>query len=513
MSCEPIRRFPRHRRPFRSRLQLTAAAAALGAAVWACAESKSSEAPADVTLRVGLALPEVASGAGIGAVISALTGDRLVGFANDGRFEPHLARAWTWSEDRLSLTLELRRDLRFHDGSPVTSTDVEAFLKQSLTPAAGPGLSDVAAIEAPDPLHVILRLRRPSSFLLEDLGGLTVSRTIDGGSVGAGPYRHVATERSEDRIALEAFPEFFAGRPAIDRLEISSYPTVRSAWAAMLRDEIDMLHEVGREAVEFVEAESAVQVHSFPRPYVHTLGFNLRHPALQDPRVRQALNLAIDRDDIVRRALRGRGRVADGYVWPHHWVFDRSARSFRFDPGRAMQLLDEAGYRLRPDSEMSSRLRLNCILPSDWSPFEVIALVVQKRLFEIGVDLVLEPVPSRELGRRIPAGEYETFLYELVSPRGLGFAYRFLRSPGLMNSGYTAADTVLDRVRHARSDEDLKVAVADLQRVLYDDPPAVFISWDERARAVSRRFEVPVRPGVDVFTLLWQWKPAARPAN
>ena len=89
----------------------------------------------------------------------------------------------------------------------------------------------------------------------------------------------------------------------------------------MMRGEIDSLYEVGREAADFVEAESTVRVYSFARPYVHVLGFNVRRPVFRRPEVRQAISEAIDRNAILHAVLRDRGRVAEGYVWPSHWAY------------------------------------------------------------------------------------------------------------------------------------------------------------------------------------------------
>lgn len=160
-----------------------------------------------------------------------------------------------------------------------------------------------------------------------------------------------------------------------------------------------------------------------------------------------------------------------------------------------------------------SRLKLRCFVPDQIAEFESMALVVQRQLFEIGVDLDLEPVPPGELVRRLQRVEFQSFLVQLAGAKVLSWPYLFLHSPEpgqvpLVNWGYTAADKALDRIRNARSDDEVRVAVAELQRVLYDDPPAVFIAWDERARAVSRRFEIPTEPGQDILRTLWQWRPA-----
>ena len=143
---------------------------------------------------------------------------------------------------------------------------------------------------------------------------------------------------------------------------------------------------------------------------------------------------------------------------------------------------------------MPRRFRFTCAFWSEDPQFERIALVVQKQLFEIGIDVEMVPMTLRDLGGRLGAGDFEAVLLPMVSGRSFEWTYRFWRSASsqrIIRSGYTAADTALDRLRAARSDEETRIAVADLQRILYEDPPAAFLVRPETARAVNDSFVVP----------------------
>jgi peptide/nickel transport system substrate-binding protein len=283
-----------------------------------------------------------------------------------------------------------------------------------------------------------------------------------------------------------------------------------------MRGEIDALYEVGRDAIEFVEEESSVAVYPFPRAFVLAFGFNQRHPALGNPAVRRAINLAIDREGIVRERLRGHGLVADGFMWPYHWAIDKTVPAYGFDPDRARKLLDDAGFTVKATASGPVRFSIKCLIPAGIAEFERLGLVVQKNLYDVGIDLQLEPLSTLDLTQKLSAGTFETFLFEMANARTLSWPYRFLHSPQegqpvYIRWSYTSADAALDRIRYATTDDEIRAGVSALQRILYDDPPAAFISWGERTRAVSRRFAVPDRPGYDVFTstMLWQWKPAS----
>ena len=493
-------------------LQLTAVLTALA---WlpGCRSAADTPATAARTVRAGFAVPAASVQSLVQDFIDVFASERLYLLGDDGRPSPRLAERWSVSADGLRWTFVVHQGLKYHDGSAATAFALKDSIERALRDqSAGPTRSDVAAISADDDRTLVVSLRRRSSLLLDMLQGVSLMRNAANRQIGTGPF--MVESSTPELTVMRAFKEYYQGPPSIDRLELRVFPTVRAAWAAMMRDEIDVLFEVGRDAVEFVEAESSVEVHSFTRPWIFVLWFNMRNPAFARQEVRQALSLAIDREAIVRSALRGRGRAAEGYVWPSHWAYDRSAPSYQFDPERARRLLDEAGFPLKTEDGRTRRLKLTCLIPSGVAPFEAMALVAQRQLFDVGIDLEVQATPYPSLVDRLEKGDYDTFMFQMASQRTLIMPYQFLHSPApgsraLLDSGYRAADGALDRVHAAGSDDEVRAAVSGLQRILYDDPPGVFIAWDERARAVSRRFVVPSTPGRDILSTFWQVRPAA----
>jgi hypothetical protein len=150
-------------------------------------------------------------------------------------------------------------------------------------------------------------------------------------------------------------------------------------------------------------------------------------------------------------------------------------------------------------------------MPPD-SPFERIAITLKRQLAAVGVDLLPEEVSVDELTKRAGVGQYEALLIELISGQTMFRPYVVWHSQGPSNwgkFGTSTSDGALDRVRRAQSDDEYRDAVAGLQQNFMDDPPAVFLAWSVRARAISRRFVVPaVEPGRDVLSTIRLWKPA-----
>jgi ABC-type transport system substrate-binding protein len=446
---------------------------------------------------------------GIDVIVALLSQERLVGIGRDGRILPRLAERWEASPDGLTWRFHLRTGLIFQDAEPVTSAAVRAAIAVPDEPNQGgtaPGLRDLVAVEAPSPTEVVLRLRRPNAFLLE---ALNVSPIGSSRGAGAGPFRLDA--RTTGKAVLGRFKGFYGGRADLETVTIAEYPSQREAWSAMLRGDVDVLYDVAPQAFEFVKESPDTHVASFLRPYVMALTFNQAHPVLRRREVRRALNQAIDRAAVIDAAVGGRGVPAADHLWPYHWARNAAAPAPVHDAGAARAGLEAAGLRRGTGVPAPPRLRFTCLVQAD-PAFERLALILQRQLLAVDVDMQLEALPLPEFGERLAAGRFDAFLSELIAGHGLGFSYLMWHSnPAnpFFRSGYTGADAVLDRLRGARTDDAVRIAVHDLQRTMFEDPPAAFLYWGQASRAVSRRFELPPGDDQDILRSIERWRALA----
>ena len=465
-------------------------------------------------MRIGIGSPARTSGdSGAGAIVNLLKGDPWLTNKADGRPGERIATGWSWDDSGTTLRLKLRRDVSFHDETPLTPAIAAAALRRQTLPGGQFSFQSVASIEPEGDDTVVVRLKEPNSFIVPDLTAVLVVKP-ENRTIGTGPFQLVRMDNGG--ATLSAFPRYYRGRPALAGIEVRNYPTQRNAWTAMMRGDVDMLYDVSRDAAEFIEAETTVNAFSFPRPYYISLAFNVRRPVLRNPQVRQAINEALDRAALVRDGMRGRGTPADGPVSPHNWAYSPPPVPFTYDPAAARRRLDAAGFPARMSAERAVPIRFSfdCLVFADDTRFDRIALLVQKQLADVGIDMRLVPVSITESPTRVEAGEFDAFLWEM-SGRSLSRVYEFWRSRdrAVINSGYTAADAVLDRIRAARSEEETRGAVAELARVMHDDPPAAFLTWQQTSRAVLTTFDVGRDDNRDVFTNLWLWRPAAGPTQ
>jgi peptide/nickel transport system substrate-binding protein len=474
--------------------------------------------PSPVRLAIGYGGPVDIPGMGLQWLRGFIAAERLVQLGRDGHIEPALAERWQESADGLTWRFFLRDNLTFHDGSPITADVIAERLRGCNVGAA---CQDISGIQVENPRTVAVMLRRPSALLLESL---TYIGIISKDKAGAGPFHQVPDSKGD---AYDAFPAYHRGRPQIDGIDFKLFPTARNAWAALMRGEIDMLYEVTPEALDFIERSSDTQVRSFLRPYAFTMALNVRHPILRDRDVRRALNLAVNRTDIITRVFRGRGYPATDHLWPRHWAYNHEMPRLRYDPAAAIQLLEGRGLHItatkaatRSSSDTPSRFHFTCLIPEHDMRFERIGLMLQRQLIEAGVDMQFETVSFATLAERVSSGKFDAFLVDLVATPGLVYPDKLWHSPQgpaeIIDSGYTAADPALDAIRAARTDADTRAAVEQFQRIMREDPPAVFLFWSETARAVSARFQVPLTPDRDIFATLPQWQlasPTSAPAS
>jgi peptide/nickel transport system substrate-binding protein len=485
-------------------IRIAALSATLVAAIIIAACSPrgtSTSDPSSAVLRVGVpGLSSTNPGAGLRQLTQILSVEGLARLGEDGRLQPSLAADWTSRNNGRSYLIRLKPGVKFHDGSPLTPEIVSSLLPREMRETFGPIADDVEQVSPVDANTVEVRFRRPSPFLFEGLeAGIRKA-----GSIGTGPFVAIPESTSE----LRANTDYYGGRPQIGEIHVETFPAVRTAWAKMLRNELDMLWEVGPDALSSLEHSANVAVFTFTRRYQYVIGLNTNSEALRPASVRRALNIAIDRQKLVATVLNGYGVPSSSPIWPRYWAVDANQPdTSRFDPSLAARLL--SGGRNAAPSRASVRFRL--LIISD-AVYERIALEVKRQLEEVGVDLDVQAASADQLAAAVQRGTFDAVLMDAVSGPTMLRPYGLWHSgmpgnPGTL--GNRAIDAAFDAVRDADGESAYRVAVTNLDRTFADDPPAIFLAWSVRARAVSRRFDVQAEEGRDILSTLRFWKPSS----
>lgn len=482
-------------------------AACLSAA--ACTRSQPPPPPAEpVTLTVGV--PQVAGLGTDRSIVQLAQGyanERLTSYDGSGRTAGRIVEAWSATDGRRTWRLTMRRGVVFHDGTPLTADDLrKTILEFARDPqVVSVCLPDLQSVTVEGERDIVLRLAQPCYFLPDDIDAEIGRTGKDGKTVGTGPFRPV--QLSEAVVTMEANPLYYRGKPEIERLVLRAYSTLRAPWAEMMRGGVDFLQDLGPDSAEFLRNQSTIEIRTSPALKLMALMLNLDRRKFKPVEVRQALNFAVDRGELVRQGLKGQGRPMDVPVWPALWAFDAAAPGIPFDPDRARAIL---GTQQRP-------LAFTCLIPDNYAVQERLALLLRRQLQAVGVDMRIEAVPPETFMARMETGNWEATVLDPLGGPYLPILYRFWHSPAPSRSwntfGYrdAAVDTALDAMKTAGDDEAVRLAFARFVAAMRANPPAIVLMCPNRSQAISRRFEAPAGEGDPSRTFAaWRLREPAR---
>lgn len=392
--------------------------------------------------------------------------------------------------------VKVREGITFHDGTSLGPEDVVATYRTILDPASGSDIAsslDMVSTVAADGDEIVFTLKYPyTDFPSRLLVGIAPSEALTAGKaedsplntrpIGTGPYR--LAELTPDRAVFEAVPSYWGGAAPVTRLTTVYLPDDNTRAQRMSAGEIDgtalppLLAETfaGRDGVRLDAAYSADwRGISFPRDSAFA----------QEPAARLAMNLAVDRDAIVERVLGGHGRAAATPVAPVYGEAYDPEAVFPFDPGRAGQLLDEAGWGVGPDGvrakgEQPARFTV-AYNPSDTLRRDL-ATAFAADMKKIGVDVRLEGLDFAALASRM--ADYGILLGGGDKPYSLDTqVFGALHSPVPGSSqwdnpgGYStpSLDAALEAGRRTSDHADRVQAYRSVQQKYLADPSHVFL--------------------------------------
>jgi peptide/nickel transport system substrate-binding protein len=300
--------------------------------------------------------------------VLALIHDSLINRDYDGSFKPGLAEKWDISPDGKVYTFTLKKGVKFHSGKDFTSADVKYTFERWLNTEKSPtsfAIKPIDKIEAVDPQTVRFTLKEPYNIFLDQLAGsfavmLNQESVEKAGSDygitaadGTGPYKFVSWTRNQKIVLArnEAYtwgsPMFQNPGPAyVDGIEIRIIPEDNTRLAEFQAGNVHLVQDVPAGDVDRLSKTPGVSIVKYEQLQTSYLGFNTTKPPFDDARVRQAVNLAINRDEIVAGANFGLGTPARTMLTPStpfYWAgADQAAPTF--DPTKAASLLDQAGW-------------------------------------------------------------------------------------------------------------------------------------------------------------------------
>jgi peptide/nickel transport system substrate-binding protein len=292
--------------------------------------------------------------------------------------QPALAESWDTSEDGLTWTYHLRPGLKWSDGQPLTSADVVYTFNRIINGKYeqtnyGNYVAAITSVKATDDTTVVFTVKKPTPVMLhlyvyilpehlwKDIDQKEVRKFANepgpDGVVGSGPY--IVTEHQKGQfLRFKANPNYYGGKPKVDEVVFRVFQNDDSLAQALKRGEIDFADDLGANVFKSLEGVDGVTTRDAAYSGFNEIAFNTGaalddgtpigdgHPALKDPKLRVALSYAVDKAALAERVYGGHATPGDSFIPSlyKNMHYDPGASAYTFDPQKAQQLLDEAGY-------------------------------------------------------------------------------------------------------------------------------------------------------------------------
>ncbi len=453
---------------------------------------------------------------GVSSSLMSLIFNALVRVNAQGEIIPDLAESWDVSEDGLIYVFHLKRGVHFHDGVELTAEDVKFTYEAIEDPRNESQRKDrtsnalVGQWQVIDQYTVKFSLKAANKFVLYKLafviapmhlltGQKMSEAAFNWAPVGSGPFRFKAWDHKTQEIVLEANPYYFEGRPFLDRIVVKVYPDNTSLWAALMRQEVDLVKFLNREDYEVLRKDKLFKTYEISSGICSAIVFDLHDPLLADIRVRKAIAMGINVDRMLNDIRLG-GVPGTGIFESGSSGFNPDIKPFAYDPQEARRLLEAVGWKdLNGDGILEKEgkaLEIKMLVEGRSGYYQVMAMVIRQQLSEIGVKLVVDLYQDEKAFTQayLSAHKPQAWLRSFVS---------FIRDPGIaLEQWYPSGDLLQKLWNYKNPELDALIVEAKtssdkvlqskvyqkIHKVIYDDQPACFLFSFVTRHAVARKF-------------------------
>lgn len=487
-------------------------------------------------------IPMIAGEAAASAVASNIF-NSLLKYDKNLELQGELAQSWSVSPDQKTITFKLKPGLKWADGKPLTSADVLFTWKlvtddNTRTPY-GSDYKLVIRAETPDAATFRVSYANPYAPALDSWAGLQIlpEHLLKGQDINTTSFRFkpvgshyykLEEWKPGERISLVRNPNSTQGPPRIDRLVSRFIPDPAAQFLELLADNIDSMTLNPIQYSRIVPSREDLQkklalYKELGNNYTY-LGFNLKHKPFDDIRVRQAINYAIDKQELIDGVLLGMGEpVSSPYKPGTRWT-NPDLSPYPYDPNKAIALMKAAGYTGR-DKEgylLRDGKRLSFdILTNQNKQREMSAVLVQRRLKEIGIDANIRVMEwASFIGRFIKTGDFDVVLLGWglsLDPDQYSIWHSSQQAPGQFNFiGYNnpRVDKLLEQGRlELNPDKRMKI-YHEFASILLADSPIVYLYTGYGLPAIHKRvkgIDNPAPPaGIGYNSYDWYIPPPLR---
>src|SRR5512146_797154 len=435
--------------------------------------------------------------------IDELLFDGLVHRDEHFNLQPWLATSWE-IPNPLTYIFHLRHDVRFDDGRPLTARDVkwtfDSMIDRTVRTTKTGTYRLVERIDAPDDFTVVFHLKEPWASLLWNvsngaIGIVPYGSGADFGThpVGSGPFRFVHNLQDRD-VEIVRNDQYWGPKPKVAGVRFLVVPDTTTRALELRKGSADMaINSLTSDMVAALGKQPNLEVLRTPGTIYMYLALNLHDPILQDVRVRQALAYAIDRGPMIQYLWRGMAEPAKSTLPPQSWAYFGGVPSYDYDPQRASQLLDQAGYRPGRDG-----IRFHLVMKtSTEETTRLLAAVLQQQWRKVGIALDIRTFEFATFFSDVTKGAFQLYSLRWIGgnddPDIFEYAFESDRMPPKgANRGFyinPELDRLIQEGRQTVDQDRRKEIYARVQQILARDLPYINLWYLDNVVVHSRRVQ------------------------
>jgi peptide/nickel transport system substrate-binding protein len=415
--------------------------------------------------------------------------------------QPGLAERWE-VPDPLTYVFHLHRGVKFHDGQPLTARDVkwtiDSLLQGKIRSTKTSTYRYVDRIETPDDLTVVFHLKEAFAALLWNLSegaiGIVPYGALDEITrqpIGSGPFKFVSAETDKE-VILQSNDAYWGERARLARVRFAVVPDATTQALELRKGSADLTinSPMPPDTIATLERDPSLIVQRGAGTRLAYLAFNLRDPILKDVRVRQAIADALDRRPMIEYLWRNQVQAASSVLPRQSWAYNGDVVRYDYDPGKARQLLDRAGY------PAINGVRFHVTMKTSTNEdTRLMVAVMQQQLREVGIALDIRTFESATFMADVVSGAFQLYSLRWIGGNedpdifDAAFHSRNLPPAGRNRSFYSNSriDNLIDQARRETDQHVRKQLYAEVQEILAKDLPSVNLWYLNNVLVHTRR--------------------------
>jgi peptide/nickel transport system substrate-binding protein len=412
----------------------------------------------------------------------------------DEHFDLHPWLAERWDvPDPLTYVFHLHPGVRFHDGRPLTARDVkwtfDSLLNGSIRSPKASTYRVVDHIDAPDDATVIFHLKEPTAALLWNLcdGAIGIVPYGSQGDfnqhpIGSGPFRFVSLEQDKE-VLVARNDQYWGALPHVARVRFAVVPDATTRLLELRKGSGDIaVNALTADMIAALRGDRDLRIQTAPGTIYNYLAFNLRDPILRDVRVRHALAYAINRGPMIHYLWRDLVRPADSILPPQHWAYNSHVPTYEYNPQRARELLDAAGYPQRNGIRFHLTMKT-----STEETTRLLAAVLQQQFKDVGIALDIRSFEFATFYADVTRGAFQMYALGWVGGNEdpdifENIFYSASIPPHRANRDYYSnpqVDRLIDQARQTMDQEQRRRLYGEIQAIVAADLPYISLWYSD----------------------------------